>query len=67
MVADLYRAFAFIWHVAIGAGNAAAGMNALIPQFKLGMLRLKSGAVSVGMNPILKACIIIIFFCLLGS
>ncbi|KXK55340.1 MAG: hypothetical protein UZ07_CHB004002161 [Chlorobi bacterium OLB7] len=39
MVADLHCPFPFVWHVAIGTGNAGAGMNPLIIQFELRMLR----------------------------
>ncbi len=41
VVADLLRADAFVGHVAVGAGDAGARVNALAPHLELGVLRLE--------------------------
>ena len=53
VVGDLQAAFAFVRHVAIGAGHAGAGVDALVPELELGMLRLEHGRAGllVGRSP----------------
>ena len=44
VIAHLHGAFALVRHVAVGARDAAAGVDALAPQFKLRVLRLQHRA-----------------------
>jgi hypothetical protein len=38
VIADLQCPHPFVGHMAVGTGNAGAGMNSLVPKLKLGML-----------------------------
>src|SRR5688572_32078616 len=53
MVADLHRTLALVRHMAVGAGYAGTGMNALAVQLELGMLSFQSGRTTDRMGPIL--------------
>jgi len=62
MIADFDRAFAFVGHVTIGAGDATARMNALAPRLKLRVLRFENGRAACFVSPVLKSHLIIIAF-----
>ena len=60
MVADLERAFALVGHVAIGAGDAGARVDALIPHLELRVLRLEHGRAGVGVSPVLELRFVVV-------
>ena len=52
VVADLDRPFAHVGHVAVGAGHAAAGVDALAPHLELGVLGLEHLGAGLGVRPV---------------
>ena len=52
VVADLDRALAHVGHVAVGAGDAAAGVDALAPHLELGVLGLEHRRAGLGVRPV---------------
>ena len=55
VVADLDRAFALVRHVAVGAGDAGARVDALAPGLELRMLRLQHLGARLGVLPVVEA------------
>ena len=49
---DLHRAFALVRHVAVGAGDAAARVDALAPHLELRVLRLEHVGAGLGVLPV---------------
>ena len=66
VIGNLQRAFALIGHVTIRAGHAAAGVNALVPHFKLRMLRLEDRRAGFFMLVIGEAGVVVVFLDLLN-
>src|SRR5690606_13265536 len=67
VVADLDGAFAHVGHVAVGAGDAAAGVDALAPQFELGVLGLEDLRAGLGMGPVAEALGVVVGLDLFGA
>ena len=55
MLRDLLGAVAAVGHVAVGAGDAAAGVNPLAPHLELGVLGLEDLHAGLGVGPVLEA------------
>jgi len=55
VVADLHRSLADVGHVAVGAGDAGAGVDPLAPQLELGVLRLQGRRPGPGVGPVGEA------------
>ena len=60
MVADLERAFAFVGHVAIGAGHARTRVDPLIPHLELRMLRFEHGGAGIGVRPVFELRLVVV-------
>lgn len=52
VAADLDGAFAHEGHVAVGAGDPTAGVDALAPEFELGVLGFEDLGTAVGVFPV---------------
>ena len=55
VLGDLLRAVALVGHVAVGAGDAAPGVDALAPHLELGVLGLEDLHAGLGVGPVLEA------------
>ncbi len=62
MVAHLHGALALVGHVAIGAGDSGAGMDALVVEFELGMLRFEHRRSGLGVLPIAELDLVVVGF-----
>ena len=60
MVRYLGGPFALIRHVTVRAGDAASGMDTLIPHLKFRVLGLQNGSARFLMNPVLVADFVVI-------
>ena len=54
------RADALVGHVAVGAGHAGAGVDALAPHLELGVLRLQDRRAGLGVRPVLEADLVVV-------
>ena len=55
MIRDLERSHSRVRHVTVGAGDARAGVHALVPHLELGMLRLERLRPGFGVGPVGEA------------
>ena len=55
VLGDLLGALALVGHVAVGAGHAARGVDALAPHLELGVLGLEDLHAGLGVGPVLEA------------
>ena len=60
VVADLERADAAVGHVAVGASDARARVDALVPGLELGVLGLQQLRACVGVRPILESDLLVV-------
>src|SRR5688572_18993000 len=59
MVADLQCSFALVGHVAVCAGYPGTSMYALVPHFKLRMLRLEHRCSCISMVPVFELLLVV--------
>jgi hypothetical protein len=45
--------------VAVGAGDAGAGVDALVPHLELGMLGLEHGGAALGVRPVAEPLVVV--------